>query len=297
VQRKKIISYQPKGRTILIQRQDLGVLSFYYLGYSRIRNLILRLQHKPLARFVLFHDILPEMLVHFEAHLHFMKQFTNVVSLDDFFSGRLSSDKINVAITFDDGYKSWISDAIPILKKLQLPATFFVSSGFVGLSKEEEADFLRSKMFLNLVPQKITGGLSFEDLKRIVNEGFTIGGHTINHCILAKVRDSSQIRFEIAEDKMRLEKIIGKKVEYFAYPSGAYHNPEINLSKVLSESGYKGAVTTASGFNSIGSDPYLLHRELTYAAMPGRLFQALVYGNYDAVQFLKKLSRIILQRR
>lgn len=282
---------------MLIQRQDLGVLLFYYLGYSRIRNLILRLQNKPVARFVLFHDILPETTAHFEGHLHFLKRFTNVISLDDFFSGRLSSDKINVAITFDDGYKSWISNAIPILKNLQLHATFFVSSGFVGLLKKDEAEFFRSKMCLNLAPRKITGGLSFEDVKRIVNEGFTIGGHTINHCILTKVRDSSQLRFEIAEDKMRLEKIIGKKVEYFAYPSGAYHNTEINLSKVLSESGYKGAVTTASGFNCIRSDPYLLHRELTYAAMPRRMFQARVYGNYDAVQYLKELSGIILQRR
>lgn len=268
---------------------------FYYLGFSRIRNLRFRLLHKPVTRFVLFHDILPGMIGRFEAHLHFLKRNTNVVSLDDFFSGFLSTDKINVVITFDDGYKSWIFNAIPILKKLELHATFFVSSGFVGLSKDDETGFLRSKMILTSPPPETTGSLSFEDVQRIANEGFSVGGHTINHCILAKLRDSVQLRFEIVEDKMRLERITGKKVEYFAYPSGAYHNPEINLSKILSESGYKGAVTTTPGFNDNGSDPYLLHRELTYAAMPERVFQARVYGNYDAVLFLKNRARMILQ--
>jgi peptidoglycan/xylan/chitin deacetylase (PgdA/CDA1 family) len=59
------------------------------------------------------------------------------VSLDDFFSGRLSAEKINVVITFDDGYKSWVTNVLPALKELELPATFFVSSGFVGLTKED----------------------------------------------------------------------------------------------------------------------------------------------------------------
>lgn len=281
----------------MIRRQDIGVLLCYFLGYSRIRNLILRLKNKPAARFVLFHDILPGMLERFEVHLHFLKRRTNVVSLGDFFSGRLSTKKINTVITFDDGYMSWVSNAITILKKLELPATFFVSSGFVGLSKEDESEFLRSKMFLKHRPRQITGGLNTEDVRKITNEGFTAGGHTINHCILSGLRDSVQIRHEIAEDKKRLERITGKKVEYFAYPYGAYHNPEINLSKILSESGYKGAVTSASGFNNSESNPYLLHREITDACMPRQVFKARVLGNYDAVQFLKKWARKIFQKR
>ena len=70
---------------MLIRRQDLSVLLFYYLGYSKIRNFILHLQHKPVARFVIFHDISPEALGCFKANLHFLKQSMNVVSLDDFF--------------------------------------------------------------------------------------------------------------------------------------------------------------------------------------------------------------------
>ena len=277
--------------------RDLGVLCFYYLGYSRIRNLGCRLQRKRISRFVAFHDILPETLGRFEANLYFLKQSTNVVSLDDFFSGRLSHEKINVVITFDDGYKSWISHALPVLKQLELPATFFVSSGFVGLSKEKETEFVRSKLFLMRSPERITGSLNFEDVKMIVEEGFTVGGHTVNHCNLAELRDSAQVRYEIAEDKMRLESITGRKIEYFAYPFGAHHNPEIDISEILMESGYRGAVTTISGFNSSGSNPYLLHRELTSTSTVGRVFRSRVYGNHDFVRFLKQRGGKLLPRR
>jgi peptidoglycan/xylan/chitin deacetylase (PgdA/CDA1 family) len=276
-----------------IPRQDLSVLVLYYLGYSKIRNSILRLQRKPVARFVMFHDLPSEELGSFEANLHFLKRSTNVVSLDDFFSGRLSSEKINVVITFDDGYKSWVSNAVPVLRKLKLPATFFLSSGFVGLSKGDEAKFMRSKLFLTPDRRRVTGGLSYEDVRRIVKEGFTIGGHTLNHCNLAELRDSVQVRYEIAEDKMRLEGIIGRRIEHFAYPFGTYQNPEINLADVLRESGYRGAVTTESGFNSVETNPYLLHRELTSAFMSSRVFKANVYGNHDAVRFLRQGIRMV----
>jgi peptidoglycan/xylan/chitin deacetylase (PgdA/CDA1 family) len=273
---------------MLIRRQDLSVLSFYCLGYSRIRNLVIRLRREPVARFVTFHDLPPEALRSFEANLYFLKQRTNVVGLDDFFAGRLSSDKINVVITFDDGYQSWVTHAVPELKRLGLPATFFIASGFVGLSKKDEAEFMRSRLRLIRDPRQLTGGLSVEDVRRLVDEGFTVGGHTLNHCNLTEIRDRSQVKYEIAEDKTRLEEITGAKIEYFAYPFGGYQHREMDLTEVLRESGYRGAVTTVSGFNNASTGPYLLHRELTPALMPGLVFRARAYGNYDAVRSLKQ---------
>lgn len=239
----------------------------------------------------MFHDILPEAFSYFKANLTLLKQRTNVISLDDFFAGKLSIKRINVAITFDDGYKSWITYAIPVLKELGLPATFFVSSGFVGLSKEEEAEFTRSQLFLTLGPRNITGGLSANDVRMIVEEGFGVGGHTLNHSNLLELRDNTHVVKEISEDKSRLEKIAGVEIEYFAYPFGAHDNPKIDLVEVLIKSGYKGAVTTVPGLNTGMTNPYRLHRELTRASMPGRVFNARVFGNYDAVCFFKERAR------
>ena len=274
---------------MLIRRQDIGVLLFYYCGYSKIRNCLFYLQRKPVARFVAFHDIRPESVKYFEANLNFLKRNTNVISLDDFMSGRLSLEKINVVITFDDGFKSWITYAVPVLRKLALPATFFISAGFVGLSKDDELSFIHSNLLLEQSPhRRTTGGLTSDDVKKITDQGFTVGGHTLTHCNLSVLREKSKLKYEIAEDKSALEKLTGSRIEYFAYPSGSYENPDINITEVLRELGYKGAVTTISGFNNQYTNPFLLHRELTGASMHAAVFKARVYGNYDAVTFFKK---------
>jgi peptidoglycan/xylan/chitin deacetylase (PgdA/CDA1 family) len=281
---------------MLTRRQDLSVLSLYCLGLSRIRSLLIRLKHQRVASFVTFHDLQPEALGYFEANLCFLKRSMNVVSLDDFFAGRLSTDRINVVITFDDGYKSWITYAVPVLKRLNLPATFFISSGFVGLPKSEEAAFMQSKLLLPSELGRKAGGLSLQDVRRLVDEGFTVGGHTVNHYNLAELQDEDQLRYEISEDRVRLKRMTGAKIEYFSYPFGAYQHPRINLTDVLRDSGYRGAVTTASGFNSGDTSPYLLNRELTPALMPEWVFRARAYGNYDAVRFVRERINGVLRR-
>jgi peptidoglycan/xylan/chitin deacetylase (PgdA/CDA1 family) len=275
-----------------IRRQDFSSLLFYYLGYSRIRNLLFRLGHKPITRIVTFHDIPPGEFRQFKANLCFLKLRTHVVGLPDYFAGRLSSKKINVIITFDDGFKSWIEAAAPLLKEWGLPATFFVSSGFIDLPKDQEADFLESRLFLSPRSAGPPRGLSSDDIRGLFGEGFCIGGHTVNHGNLARLRDRAQVRFEIEEDKRRLEQIIGNEIRYFAYPSGAFDNPEINLAEILQEAGYQGAVSTIPGFNDGRTDPYRLRRELTRAPMTEKVFRARVYGNYDLVRFIKKRARL-----
>jgi len=174
------------------------------------------------------------------------------------------------------------------LKTLNLPATFFVSSGFVGLPKQREIEFLRSRL---QVLKQTTGGLSADDLRRLSAEGFTIGGHTCNHMNLAQSYDLVELRKEILVDKQRLETIIGKEIHYFSYPFGLCYNARIDLAELLKEAGYKGAVTTASGLNRSGANPYLLSRELTPIPMAPCVFRARTLGAYEAVAFLRHIRR------
>lgn len=251
-------------------------------------NLVYRMRRKPVTRIVTFHDILPENLGKFSNNLAYLKQHTNVITFEQFFSDNLARDRINTIITFDDGYKSWVTCSLRILKKMELPATFFISSGFVGLSRANEIDYIRRNLFGKLGPRKISGGLTNEDVKRIAGEGFNVGGHTVNHCSLTHLRDGDRIRSEIYEDKIRLERLIGRKVNIFSYPGGDYSNPIIDIVGILKESGYEGAVTTISGINGPDSMRYLLRRELTDSSMPEQVFRAIVNGNHDAVSFVKQ---------
>jgi peptidoglycan/xylan/chitin deacetylase (PgdA/CDA1 family) len=260
-----------------------------FLYCFRLQSKYYRFYGQPIARFLVFHDILPDDVKKFEEKLEYLKAKTNVISMDDYFSKRMNVSRINTVISFDDGFKSWISKAIPILKKLELPAIFFVSMGFVGLSKEKQKRFAHMKLFRMLGPRKISGGLDFKDLQRIVNEGFTLGGHTINHPIISEIENPQEIKYEIAEDKLQIEKAVGCKVEYFAYPYGDYTNKNANIFEMLDSIGYRGAVTTIPGFNAIDSNCYQLRRNIISASMPFNEFKSSVYGDRDAMRALRRI--------
>ena len=64
----------------------------------------------------------------FQKQLNILKRFFNLVSLEKFVSDEKSND---LAITFDDGYSDNLAHALPILEKLNIESTFFVSTMYI----------------------------------------------------------------------------------------------------------------------------------------------------------------------
>ena len=272
---------------MLLRKQDLCTLFLYYLGYARISAAISRFKGSPVVRFLTFHDIPDHAHDSFRKNISFLASKTNVISLDDYCAGRISSNKINTVVTFDDGYKSWLTTAAPIMKAHGVSATFFISSGFLNLSPSQEAEFVKSNLKADI---KTTGCLTREDVLTLAKDGFIIGGHTRTHVNLGEMKNAEAIRSEIEADKQTLEKITGNSVSYFAYPFGAFHNPGHDLAALLRGVGYSAAVTTVSGNNPLDRNRYLLRRELTGAPMPLSVFKARATGVYDGVMTLKRLA-------
>ena len=63
----------------------------------------------------------------FIKHLSFFKKHCNVITLNQFFKKEFNRNKINIAITFDDGYWNNYNLAKPILEEFRIPATFFIT--------------------------------------------------------------------------------------------------------------------------------------------------------------------------
>lgn len=63
----------------------------------------------------------------FEMHIQFLRKHFSIIPLTDFFQKKFLPGKINVAITFDDGYRNNFLYAKPILEKYRVPATIFVT--------------------------------------------------------------------------------------------------------------------------------------------------------------------------
>jgi peptidoglycan/xylan/chitin deacetylase (PgdA/CDA1 family) len=99
-----------------------------------------------------------------------------------------------------------------------------------------------------------------DQVRSLHRAGMGVGGHTVNHPILARL-ELPQARVELASGKARLEELIQAPVTLFAYPNG---RPEQDYraehARLARELGFDFAVSTAWGAASRDSDPYQIPR-------------------------------------
>jgi peptidoglycan/xylan/chitin deacetylase (PgdA/CDA1 family) len=177
-----------------------------------------------------------------------------------------------VLVTFDDGYRSVLSLALPVLRHYGIPAAIFAVAGPIaggrlfwfdavarnlGGAAVEEAKKLSYGAFRELVDRHQVAAaaddpcapLSIAELRSLAAApDCAIGAHTIEHPILARAPLADQ-RQEIAGSRTRLEEWLDRPVPTFAYPNG---RPGIDYTgetvALLGEQGFRAGFTTANGF-------------------------------------------------
>lgn len=180
----------------------------------------------------------------FERHLKTIEENGyQVVPLENLVQTSLASFTLNkkVAITFDDGYKNILTNALPLLKKRDWPFTIFVSTKFVGISKSY---------------------LSWEDLHYLKQNGATIGNHTHSHAHLVR-RGDNEIEAEwlarVESEIITAKEILntnGHNSGVFAYPYGEYNKEVRDIIRKLGMIGFG----QQSGAIGPDSDPLILPR-------------------------------------
>jgi len=132
-----------------------------YTGrFSRSSSASLRLRSAPVSTIFRYHRVnddhdpfltaLP--VARFSAQMEYLARHFQVVSLDQLASGlpQTAGDKSCVAVTFDDGYRDNFIHAFPVLKKIGIPATIFLTTGYIESGRLPWYDQVRLAFKLTL---------------------------------------------------------------------------------------------------------------------------------------------------
>ncbi|AJA46254.1 polysaccharide deacetylase family protein [Clostridium pasteurianum DSM 525 = ATCC 6013] len=163
----------------------------------------------------------------------------------------------SVVLTFDDAYKDNYTNAYPILKEFGFKATIFVITGGTD---------------------KIGAYLTSDQIKEMYANGIDIQSHTVNHEDLDKLSLEKQ-QETLVQSKQFLEKLLNKKVDFIAYPSGKYNNFTEQAAK---NAGYTMAFTINSGWANRDTNIYFLNRVFVNALKDFEQFkERLNNSNYE----------------
>lgn len=172
------------------------------------------------------------------------------------------------AISFDDGMRNNLTVAQPILERLGVPASVYVSSGLIGGQSP-------------WVPGPGGRMLDADEVIALSKAGWEIGGHTVSHADLSSL-DEDACLAEVAAGRETLQRLTGAAVETFAYPFGRYGTAAV---RAVRRAGFAAALTTGSG----RWDAFELTRAMVSAGDPFPLILLKLVDGYEPLLSLPPL--------
>jgi peptidoglycan/xylan/chitin deacetylase (PgdA/CDA1 family) len=180
-----------------------------------------------------------------------------------------------VLITFDDGYRDNLENALPVLRAHGYPAVLFVPIGYLDDGRPlPHEELLRTLGVSNET-------LDWDELAELEAGGVRIESHGIGHWPLTALEPAEATR-EIALSKLRLEERLGREVDAFAYVKGSQADYRPEHASLVQQAGYKLAFTSVSGANGPASDPFRLRR-YNIEPYPARTFELVLQGACDLI--------------
>ena len=183
---------------------------------------------------------------------HFFKRYFTVIPAAQQIAGCHAGRDMGgtLSITFDDGYRDNFEVAAPILRKLGLPATFFVTTGFIG-----------SRVVAPWDTGLHVGAdwMSWDQVRGLRDQGFDIGSHTDTHIDMGTT-EAQRVRRELETSRRRIAEELGVEARLFAYPFGGREHMTDCARRLVREAGFDCCMSCHGGVNCPSADPYRLSR-------------------------------------
>jgi len=161
-----------------------------------------------------------------------------VIDLATFLRGLSSPDVLperSALITFDDGYRSMLTIALPLLRQLGLPSVLFVPTDHVGKSNSFDS---------GLEPDEVL--CDWDELRALHQAGVAIQSHASSHRHFSKM-DVVEQKTELLRSKTAIEAEVGGEVSTIAFPYGDDGADPPLLRVELERAGYQSAFLYGGG--------------------------------------------------
>jgi len=261
--------------------RDIAILIVSRIGLVWLYRNFIQMR-RPLVRVLTFHDVQDEAW--FRECINTIADMYHVISPEDFLSGTFERNEINVLITFDDGYTSWVEKCLPILSARNIHALFFINSGLIDVASDakKQKQYVTERLLLSS-----RDTLSWSGVAELMHAGHTIGGHTVTHARLSELHKSMQ-KVEIEHDKASIEAKIGTILTMFAYPFGQKKDYTEHTEALIHDAGYTYAFTTEGVFAHM-KNPFAISRICIEETLSKKTLKLWIEGGYDIFHTIKIL--------
>lgn len=229
------------------------------LGGLLYRSRLHRTLWKDRAVIVIFHrvddryggDPITCSFKQFCAYCDFFQRYFIVISLSELVDRLQAGHDISrrLVITFDDGYRDNVRCAQE-LERRGLPACFFITTEFVGSSRNAWWDSLRSIH---------SEWMSWDQVRELHALGFELAPHTATHADLGAVSGAQAVA-EIIGAKHRLETELDVATRHFAFPFGRPEHLSEDNRELVRRAGFQSCVSACGGTVKPGTDALDLKR-------------------------------------
>lgn len=230
----------------------------------------------------------------FEQHLRWLTEYCTCVPFSEVLLEAArpeERDRPLVSITFDDGYADNYEYAFPLLDKYDVPATFFLTVGFV---EHDPITMERFRGFVRGDPEG-TRALGWSQVREMREAGMKFGTHTYSHPNLAQL-EAAAAAAELWQPKAIMEDRLGERIALTAYPFGKpkrHFTPE--TMELVSKLGYDCAAAITCRSVCASPSRYAIPR-FYVAGDSLRTLQEKIFGGWDLLGLWHERAPAFLQR-
>jgi peptidoglycan/xylan/chitin deacetylase (PgdA/CDA1 family) len=202
-----------------IRRLGKFLISVVFFAGREILHATSRLIGKPqrgLAVAIYYHQVPPEERRRFARQMDHLVRWALLIRADHM--EPLPPGKRYVMVTADDGWMSFVENALPELRSREIPVTIFVIADRTGDGMGEAADRIFTEEELRGLAPDIARGL------------VTIGSHTSTHACLTTLHPREAWR-ELTDSRTRLQRLVNRDVTLFCFPFSSQSAETVELCR------------------------------------------------------------------